>query len=231
MTQHRVFCHNRGHEWWNSVERRVSVKCDLINKLPVHTSYSVFLVHWQSDCKWGKHFYFTTIQQQKEAVNSIARNVRVIKSLDIKYPQATSRGAGPYFSDSQGLPFGGSVEGHSGVQIQVRAKREPKFMFYLSSNSTRIQFGLVLLNRCPPSVLGLPKMTQLTPVKMGSLLYYQCREFPILTIYVHQSHNKNGLAEIWVTLSSSSLLSTNNKVAHQIHSSFLYSKSEFKCRI
>lgn len=46
--------------------------------------------------------------------------------------------------------FGGSAEGHSGVQIQVRANREPKFMFDLSSNSTPIQFGLVLHNRTPP---------------------------------------------------------------------------------
>lgn len=46
--------------------------------------------------------------------------------------------------------FGGSVEGPSGVQIQVRANREPKFMFDLSSNSAPIQFGLVLHNRTPP---------------------------------------------------------------------------------
>lgn len=67
-------------------------------------------------------------------------------------------GVGPHFSlcDFHGVLFEGSAEGQSGVQIQVRAKREPKFMFYLSTNSTTIQFGLVL-QQMPSECLESPK--------------------------------------------------------------------------
>lgn len=67
-------------------------------------------------------------------------------------------GVGPHFRlcDFHGVLFKGSVEGQSGVQIQVRAKREPKFMFNLSANAATIQFGLVL-QQMPSEYLLSPK--------------------------------------------------------------------------
>lgn len=111
-------------------------------------------------CSASNHFHFTMNQQLKRAVNQIRSDQSEMSESSRLWTLNIHKweGVGPHFSlcDFHGVLFKGSVEGQSGVQIQVRAKREPKFMFYLSANSTTIQFGLVL-QQMPSECLQSPK--------------------------------------------------------------------------
>lgn len=117
----------------------------------------------------SKHLHFTVIQQQKQTVNLIVRNGRVIKSLDIKYPQATSWGRSHFRHSLTEWLSRCCLVGQSKVIQGFKSRSAPsesQSSCFIWAVTPTIQYGLVRHSRTPPPFWSLPKMMQHAPVQM-----------------------------------------------------------------